>query len=77
MQIKGCDTRSVEVYKGRELPNETPQKKDQEKEIRTRTVRREREREQCVSLHKNIALGRAYNEPSIYLFLIAVHSFPV
>ena len=53
--------------------------KNQEKDTRTRTVRRkrEREREQCVSLHKNIVLGRACKEPSIYLFLTAIHSLPV
>ena len=51
--------------------------KNQEKDIRTRTIRRKRERELCVSLHKNIVLGRACKEPSIYLILIAVHSFPV
>ena len=87
MHIEGWDARSVGVYKGRELPNESPpppnnpKKKDQEKEIRKRTIRREREREreteQCVSLHKNIVLGRACNEPSIYLFLIVVHSLPL
>ena len=31
--------------------------KNQGKEIRKRTVRRKKEREQCVSLHKNIILG--------------------
>ena len=51
MHIEGWDARSVGVYKGRELPNESPppppnpKKKDQEKEIRKRTIRRERERE--------------------------------
>ena len=50
MQIKGCDARRVGVYKGRELPNKPPppQKKDQEKEIRTTRGRRKRERTMCV-----------------------------
>ena len=51
--------------------------KNQGKEIRKRTVRRKKEREQCVSLHKNIILGRACKELPIYLFLTSIHSFPV
>ena len=64
------------VYKGRELPNEAPAK-NQEKDIRTRTIGREREKEQCVTLHKNIVLGQVCKKPSIYLFLTFVHSLPI
>ena len=48
MQIEGWDVRSVVVYKGKELLDETPEKKDQEKEIRTITIRRKRERTVCI-----------------------------
>ena len=48
MQIEGWDVRSVVVYKGKELLDETPEKKDQEKEIRTTRGRRKRERTMCV-----------------------------
>ena len=78
MQIKGCDARRVGVYKGRELPNKPPpQKKKIKKKRLEQQEEGEREREQCVSLHKNITLGGAYNEPSIYLFLTTIHSLLV
>ena len=54
----------------------TPQKKDQEKRLEQQEEG-EREREQCVSLHKNIALGGSYNEPSIHLFFTTIHSLLV
>ena len=72
MQIECWDARSVRVYKGWELPDEMRGKKIKKKRLKQEQYG-EREREQCVSLHKNIVL---YNELSIFLFLTAVHSLP-
>ena len=57
--------------------NPPPPKKKIKKKRLEQQEEGEREREQCVSLHKNITLGGAYNEPSVHLFLTTIHSLLV